>query len=253
MEIELLQFAGLVIVGAFASALNAVAGGGSFFVFPILIFMGLGPSLANVTNKVGMWCGATASIFGYKEEIRDHKRSIASLALIGVVGSIAGSLLLLITPPERFAAMVPFLMGSATLLFAYGQRIICFFSSGAQDALPTLAGWVGQFLIGLYAGFFGAGMGIMMMALYELMGIKNIHEMNGIKVSVASAMLTVSAITFILLTPIHWPHAIALIIGTMIGGYYGASLARRLPGALVRSFVILYGITVTLYFSLFQT
>lgn len=253
LTLTLLDYALLGAVGFFASILNAMAGGGSFFMFPALVFVGLPPQLANVTNKVGMWTGAIASVAGYRNEIAQFGKQIWPLVAVGAVGSVLGSLLLLITPAHHFEAMVPFLMGAATLVFAFGQRVSDRIkgttnNTSAPAKLTGALPFIGQGVIGLYAGFFGAGMGIIMMALYQLIGIKQIHLMNGLKVSVASAMLGISAITFIILTPIHWPSAIAIIAGTIAGGYLGPSIARRLPTVLIRAFIILYGVIVTSYF-----
>lgn len=258
LTLTLFDYALLIAVGFGAAVLNSMAGGGSFFMFPALVFVGLPPQLANVTNKVGMWTGAVSSAFGYREEIAQFGKQIWPIVSVGVVGSIIGSLLLLVTPAERFEAMVPFLMGAATLLFAFGNPVARWIKRrvGAAEGdaqTPHLKGalpFIGQGIIGLYAGFFGAGMGIMMMALYQLLGITHIHLMNGLKVSVASAMLSISAITFIVLTPIHWASASAVIIGAIVGGYYGPMLAKRLPMPLIRAFIIVYGVAATTYFAL---
>lgn len=251
-----LQLVLLIAAGLWGGALNAVAGGGTFFTFPVLIFCGLPPILANSTNKFGMWAGSFASVGGYWSEIKPQKHRLLLLSVIAGIGSVGGSVLLLMTSPEFFKALVPWLMLCATLLFAFGNRIVR--AIHARTAHHAAAGKVGragglggQFAIGVYGGFFGAGIGILLMALYELMGIRNIHQMNGLKVLVATVVNALSVLTFIITGMIVWPVALALGFGFFIGGYYGAVFAKRLPALWIRGFIIVYSLSVTCYFFIF--
>lgn len=253
MEFTLLQLGLFALGGLTAAAINAVAGGGTFLVFPLLIFAGLPPVAANIVNKTGIWSGALASLLGYWREVRALRSRVAWLAAVATLGSLGGSLLLLATPPALFAELVPWLLLGATLLFAFGKRLLAFVHRHTPDhpgktAGAQAAGWLGQLVIGIYGGFFGAGKGIMMVALYELMGIRSIHEINGMKAAVASAINTVSVAAFALAGVIIWPAALAMMAGAALGGFFGARLARRLPQAVVRGFIIAYGLGVSGYF-----
>lgn len=243
----------LLLVGMAAAGLNAIAGGGTFFTFPILIFCGLNPTLANTTNKFAIWVGALSSVGGYWQEVKQHRGQLRFLLAAGIIGSVAGSLALLATPVETFSAMVPWLMLMATLTFAFGRQLVARVAARLPSANGQ-TGWVmslrafGQLLIGIYGGFFGAGIGILMMALCQLIGVRSIHETNAIKVVVASGITSLSALTFVLAGVIAWQEAIPLSVGALIGGFFGASLARALPEKLIRGFIIVYGLAVSGYF-----
>ncbi|MCI5049530.1 MAG: sulfite exporter TauE/SafE family protein [Rickettsiales bacterium] len=249
---ELWEVGLLVIMGAWAATVNAAAGGGTYFTFPTLIFIGIPPILANTTNKVGLTFGAIASARGFRKEIAANRGRVIPLMIAGVIGSVCGSLLLLVTTAETFSELVPWLMLSATLVFAFGKRIIQWFKSrkpADNSASPSpLAERVGQWLIGVYGGFFGAGIGILLLALYEMMGIKNIHEMNGLKSLIASGVHLVSVATFVIAGVVVWPAAAAMAVGALIGGYYGALLTKRIPEALLRGMIIAYGLIVSGWF-----
>lgn len=253
MELSLIDYALLALTGAWAAAVNSVAGGGTFFTFPVLMFVGLPPVLANSTNKFGIWLGSFASIRGYWHEIKEYKSQLLVLTILAALGGVGGSLLLLVTPQETFSTLVPWLMLTATLLLATGRRLIDWIEQ-RMPAHPTtsllgkVASWVGQTIIAIYAGFFGAGIGILLIALYELMGIRSIHHMNGLKVVTATAAHSVSVITFIIAGAIIWPAAIALAAGALIGGYCGAILTKRLPTIWVRRFIIVYGLAVSCWY-----
>lgn len=245
---------GLLLIASIASAtINSVAGGGSFLVFPILIFVGIPPTTASITNKFSMFTGTVASLIGYWSEVKRNLPIARVFCSIALIGSLGGSILLLFTSNEAFGALVPWLLLSATLLFAFGKRITRWLTrkcNGKSSASITgkLAGWFGQLIIGIYGGFFGAGKGIMLVALYELMGIKNIHEINGIKMAVSVAINTISVITFLIAGVIFWPAAIIMMIGAVIGGYFGAHYAKKLPQQWIRHFIVFYGLAASSYF-----
>ncbi len=238
----------LALIGGWAGALNAVAGGGTFFTFPMLLFMGVPPIVANATSKVGLWIGAFGSVRAYMPEIRAAKGLLKPILVVSIVGSVIGSLLLLAISAERFSAMVPWLLLFATLSFAFGPVLKKRFHRDAAQVKASPLALGAQGVIGLYAGFFGAGIGIYMLALFEWMGLKDIHQMNGLKVAAAVGAHTVSALIFIVMGVVDWPTAIILMISAALGGYGGAYLAKQLPPLLIRGFVISYGLLVTGYF-----
>jgi uncharacterized membrane protein YfcA len=243
----------LFFAGIWVAALNAVAGGGAFFSFPILMFFGLPPIAANATGKFAIWLGASASIKGYWPEIISQKDKLLAVTLLATLGSIIGSLLLLVTPSETFRAMVPWLMLIATLVFAFGKQAVALLAgllphTHNHSLIGKVFQWIGMSSIGIYGGFFGAGMGILLVAFCQLVGIHNVHQANAIKVVVATGITTLSTFVFIIAGVIAWPQAIALGLGTLVGGYYGASFARRLPQKIIRALIIAYGLIVSVYF-----
>jgi uncharacterized membrane protein YfcA len=244
----------LLLIGGFAGALNAVVGGGTYFTYPVLILAGLPPLEANTTNKVAIWFGSLGGVGGYRREIKNNSGPLVwTSAIITGIGSIGGSLLLLVMSTATFNTVLPWLMLLATLLFAFGRHVTKWLEgslpeSGHISSAAHLASYAGLFVIGVYGGFFGAGMSLLVMALYELMSIHNVHQINGLKAVVSLAVNAVSALTFIVIGGIAWFAAIALMIGALAGGYWCAALAKRLPQQWVRCFIILYSAGMTLRF-----
>lgn len=246
MELDIAHILILLILGLWAGAVNSVAGGGSFFSFPVLLLMGMPPILANTTNKFALWFASIAGVTGFWKEIKEQKERLAFYFICGLVGSLAGSLLLLATPAETFEAMIPWLMLTATCLFAFGKRIVR--RLHGTQSIPKPASAVGQTFIGIYGGFFAAGMGMMMMALYELSGIKSVNHMNGLKTFVGLGINGISALTFLVVGVIDWPVALVLLSGALVGGYGGAILSKKVPDHLLRGVIIAYGVIMTAYF-----
>ncbi len=244
-----------------AGAQNSVAGGGSFILFPTLLTIGL-PSIANnikpsvianTTNTVALWPGSIASVAAYRDELRQTKRNILSLAIVSVVGGLIGSKLLLDTTNATFTALIPFLMLIATLLFAFGSRLSALARANTKKLnLPpwTLSALVlvMQFVTAVYGGFFGAGIGIVMLAVLTLWGMDNIHEMNGIKTVLATCINGISALYFIAQGQVAWPDVLWMIAGAVIGGYGGARLARRVNPLHIRRFITGIAVLLTIYF-----
>jgi uncharacterized membrane protein YfcA len=258
MDISLLQFLMLIAAGIGAGILNSVAGGGTYFTFPLLLLAGIPPVLANTTNKIGVWLGSFGSLGGYWREVTQlRERSLYIYVATAVTGSVAGSLLLLVIPSDMFKNMVPWLMLAATVIFTGGQKTLAWLeqilpSNKHISSAACTGGFAAHFLISIYGGFFGAGMSIMFMALYELTGLRDVHRMNGLKTLVSLVVNAASVLTFVIAGSIFWPAAIPLMIGALAGGYWGASIARRLPAHWVRWFIILYstGITIWLFLTL---
>ncbi len=246
--------AGLLFGSALlGGAMNSVAGGGSFFSFPALLFTGVPPVIANATNTIALWPGAVSSAFAYRRELRVHSERLPRLAAISMAGGLAGALLLLLTPDRVFEHMVPWLLLAATLLFAFGRRLTAFLHhmSHRSHRLRRMgpgAGILTQLAIAVYGGYFGAGIGILMLALLELMGLENIHEMNSLKSFLGSLINGVAVVTFIVAGAVLWPQALLMIVGAVIGGYGGASYARKMPKEHVRRFVLAVAVAMTLWF-----
>jgi hypothetical protein len=257
MDLSLAHILLLFVTAIWAGALNAIAGGGTFFTFPVLLLVGMPPIVANTTNKVGIAIASVSGVAGFWAEIKRIRPLLPLFISTALAGSFAGSLLLLVTPPERFEALIPWLMLAATLLFAFGARIARAIASLRKNPaaknpdeaiLHRKIGGIGQFLIGIYGGFFAAGMGILMMALYSTAGMKHIHEMNALKSVSGLAINLISAAVFLAVGIVDWSIAAILIAGALIGGYSGATLSKRLSPAIIRGFIVCYGAAMTLYF-----
>ncbi len=257
-----LEVGALFIAAILAGALNSVAGGGSFITFPMLVLTGVPEINANVTNTVALWPGSLASVGAYRNELNTHRRILVMLGTVSLIGGILGAVLLLNTPQATFKAMVPFLLLFATLLFTFGstvtKRLRVRPGSLRDDqqkadvpAWGTLAGIAAiQFGTSIYGGFFGGGIGIVMLATLSLMGMENIHEMNALKTLLAVLINGVAVVIFAFNGAVYWPQGILMVVGAIIGGYGGAYYARRLDPRVVRRFVIVVGFTMTAYFFL---
>jgi len=245
----------LLGVAILSGALNSVAGGGSFLSFPALLFVGVPPVNANATNTLALWPGTLASTAAYRGALAGHRRLMAPLIATGVVGGVLGALLLLHTPQELFLRMVPWLLLFATLLLAFSRQITNLFggrrlavSSGSGRA--TVLACLVELAIAIYVGFFGAGAGIMTLAMFAVIRVGNFHTMNGLKTLLISICNGVALVPFILARAIYWPHALLMTCGATLGGYGGAGYAQKLPPRYVRGFAIAVGVAITAYFFL---
>ena len=245
----------LCLTAAAAGAINAVAGGGTLLTFPILFssfgLTAAGAVLANGTSTAALFPGAVAAIGGYRRELRDSGRWIAILAIPSLIGAVIGSVLA-ISFPDYFRALVPWLILSAALLFTLQPHIVRWTGIGRphQPAtrLAALATIGFQFLVALYGGYFGAGIGILMLSALAMMGMSDIHRMNAVKSVLGSLINGVAAFTFIVTGHVHWPFAIAMAVSSVIGGYAAAHWARTLDRQLVRTIVIAIGFGLSGYY-----
>lgn len=282
----IVQGVALFFAAIAAGAINSVAGGGSFISFPTLLFVGVPPIQANATNSAAVWPGSIASIAPYRADLAHERRELILFSVISGIGGILGALILSKTPSPLFEKMIPLLLLVATIIFATGGKLtsglrrlrrsspkgadLADAATSAEDALPreaaqptdvksgdaanqpslgALIAVLGiQFVISLYGGFFGGGIGIMMLAGFALLGMANIHAMNALKAVLSSVINGVAVITFALLHVIFWPQAILMAVGAVIGGYGGATLAHYVPAAAIRWFVIAIGFALSIYF-----
>jgi hypothetical protein len=246
----------LFVAALVGGVLNAVAGGGSFLTFPALIISGIPPITSNATSTVALWPGSLASIGAYRQELgKANRRLLIVLTICSLVGGGAGAQLLLHTPPQTFVRLIPLLLLLATLLFAFGKPLTARWKRSHPGAgkltSRSLAGMAAaQLVIALYGGYFGGGIGILMLATLGLMGMEQIHEMNAVKTLLAAAINGVAVVTFVLAGAVTWGPALLMITGALVGGYGGAAFARRLDPRWVRMFVIAVGTLLTLYFFL---
>jgi uncharacterized protein len=241
----------LFFAGVLGGALNAVAGGGSFIAFPALLFTGVPPIPANATNTIALWTGAAASGGAYRKRLDFPRRVWMPLLAASLIGGVAGALLLLKTPAHTFMRVLPWLTLGATLLFAFAKRI----AAGRRSVLEhesTNAALAGatlfQLCVGVYGGYFGGGMGIVMLAMLAALGMTDIHAMNALKSVMGFVINGVAVGTFVLAGAIDWKHGIVMIIGGIAGGYLGAHYAMKLPQVWIRWFVVVVGAGMTAYF-----
>jgi uncharacterized protein len=244
---------GALLLGAAAlgGALNSVAGGGSFFTFPALVFTGMNAVPANATSALALWPGTLASAAAYRRELRGNRRETLWFAAASLLGGVAGAMLLVLTPERAFQSLVPFLLLLATTLFAVGPRLASSLRARAGSGDPPfpLGGAVAvQVLIATYGGYFGGGMGFMMLAAFALCGMEDIHRMNGLRSLLATLINAVALVTFVVWGLIDWVPGLVMAVGASAGGYAGAAVARQLDPKGVRLFIIVVGALLTLWF-----
>jgi uncharacterized membrane protein YfcA len=241
----------LFVAAVLGGAMNAVAGGGSFIAFPTLLFTGVPPVPANATNTVALWTGLAFSGGAFRHHLKVRRVVLIWLGMASLVGGILGALLLIKTPARTFMHIIPWLMLAATLLFMFGGKLTRpAVNSVAHDVTPrsiVLASGF-QLLVAIYGGYFGGGMGIVILAMLAAFGMADIHEMNALKIVLSTATNGVAVIVFIVSRAVYWPQAAVMIVGAALGGYFGAHYSLRLPRPWVRAFVILVGCGMTAYF-----
>ena len=234
-----------------AGAINSVAGGGTLVSFPTLIWLGLDSVTANATSTVAIWPGTVGSVLGYRREMQQVESRYWALIAPSLIGGIVGAILLRMTPSSVFDKLVPFLILFATLLFM-AQEPVQRMLKTAESHKGT-AWFVGvmlfQLLVGLYGGYFGAGIGILMLAALSVIGLTDIHKMNALKVVLGGSVNGIAALYFVWAGMVYWPYVVVMAIGAIAGGYGGAGVARKLGGRTVRKIVI--GIGFAMAVSLF--
>jgi uncharacterized protein len=241
----------LYFSAAFAgSAINAVAGGGTFLTFPLLIFNGLTSIQANVMSTIALWPGSVMSALTYRGQLAADRRTFLPFAAVSILGSALGTFILLATPETTFDGLVPWLLLFATLVFVFGNRGIALirpFAKGSAASHRTF-GLALQFAIAVYGGYFGAGIGILMLAMLQVMGMSHIHEMNAMKTILGSAINAVAFIVFAAVGPVSWAIAAIMIPGAIAGGYAGAALALKVPPQKARALAGILAVSMTAYF-----
>jgi len=237
-------------VGLIGGAINAVAAGGTLLTFPTLIWLGLNSVTANATSTVAIWPFVLGGMFGYRRELRTVERRMLYLVIPSLLGGLGGAMLLRSTPSSVFDRLVPYLILFATLLFMVHevvQRKLKFAQPSAHRSANWMAGaMLFQLLVAFYGGYFGGGMGILMLAALSVLGMTNIHQMNGMKNILAGSINAVAAIYFIAEKMVYWPDVGAMAVGAIAGGYFGAGVARRIGAKAVRRIVIVVGFGMAL-------
>ncbi|HEX8161320.1 MAG TPA: sulfite exporter TauE/SafE family protein [Pyrinomonadaceae bacterium] len=241
----------LLLAAAFAAGvINSVAGGGTLLTFPTLIALGLDPKIANATSTVALWPALAGGLFGYRREMEGTRSLLWRLGLASVAGGGVGAWLLIRTPSQTFARLVPFLILFATVLFMLQEPINRWVRVGElrPDEARRRRWWAGaiffQFCSAVYGGYFGAGNGIMMLAAMGLLGLTDIHRANGLKNFLGLALNFVAILAFAASGMVDWRVALLMASGAVGGGYFGASAARFVGRAVVRRAVVAIGFCI---------
>lgn len=240
----------LVGVAAFcAGAMNSVAGGGTFFSFPALLAAGVPPVAANASNSVALWPASLSGAWAYRTELARYKRYLIPMGIVSFIGGIGGGLLLLATKDATFSRLIPWLLLFATVLFAFSGKLSALLR-GKDAAKPgnSPTALAGQAVVSVYGGFFGAGMGILMLASLAMAGHDDVHEINAIKNLLSAVIYSVTVLTFVIAGAIDWPYTLIMLVTATLGGYWGATIARKIPALWLRRFIIVVGFTLTVFY-----
>lgn len=256
------------LAGAVAGAVNAIAGGGTLITFPTLVAIGIPPIIANATSSVALWPGTLASMWGYRRVLTGAGAWAVRLAVPSVLGGMLGAILLLRTSEDRFEAIVPLLVLGATVLFMVQGPLGKWLrerkgpvgtpgtvpdgvgSSDATTAMlspPAMSIVIFQLFVAVYGGYFGAGMGILMLAALGLVGLQNIHQMNGLKNWMATCINVAAVLIFAVSGIVNWPVALAMAVGAALGGYAGSGVAQRVPQRIVRRGIVAIGLASAIW------
>jgi uncharacterized membrane protein YfcA len=239
----------LLLAALVGGGLNAVVGGGSFIAFPALLVAGVPAVSANATTTFALWPGGVASALAYRRHLEQPRRVLMALGGASLVGGALGARLLLGTPNATFVRLVPWLLLFATVLFTFGGRLATRLGARAADGRFALgAGVAVQLVIATYGGYFGGGMGIMMLAAWSLLGMRDIHAMNGLRSVLATLLNGVAVIAFVAAGAIAWRPGLVMVAGATAAGYLGAATARRIDPRWVRVLVAALAWVLTAWF-----
>ncbi len=241
--------AGLLAAAAVGGAINAVAGGGTLVTFPTLLVFGTPSIVANATSTLALVIGTSGGIFGYRQHLRSVRPWLWRFVPISVAGGLLGSFLLTVTSNKTFSKLVPFLILFATLLFLAQGFVRRFTDPGEGPAGSTTRAIWGaiafQFAVAIYGGYFGAGIGILMLASLGFIGLRDIHEMNTLKTILGSLINLVAASWFILAGLIHWPKAGVMVAGAVLGYFLGSHFSQRIAQRRVRQIITFIGLALS--------
>lgn len=240
-----------------AAVMNAIAGGGTMLTFPALLAAGLPPVLANTTSTVALCVGMPGGVWAFRRHLVGLGGWIGPLGIVSVLGGMAGGMLLLAMPSAVFVAVVPWLLLLATALFVLHEPLVSWLRrrqggaagvgvAGAEVPAPSAWGVGVQVLVGIYGGYFGAGIGIMMLASLSLLGLRDINRLNALKALLAFLVNMASVVYFLIHGHVDWSLAVWLMAGSVPGSIVGAKLAQRIPARWVRLIAATIGITIAI-------
>jgi len=255
LRLHLSQAIFLFFAAVIGGTLNAVAGGGTFISFPALLVTGVPAVEANATNTVALWPGLAASTSAYLKRLNVPRRLLVPLLLTSVVGGLVGALLLLKTPQHTFLHLVPWLLLGGTLLFAFGNTIRTLAGKTAVVDDLRKTSWqaiaatsMAELLVATYGGYFGAGIGFVILGMLAALGMRDIHAMGAIRTLLAVVINAAAVLTFILAGAVSWPRCVVMIAGALVGGWFGAHYAQKADPRKVRLVVIAVGVAMSAYY-----
>ncbi|TAL78467.1 MAG: sulfite exporter TauE/SafE family protein [Burkholderiaceae bacterium] len=237
----------LVAAGFLAGGLNAIAGGGSFLTFPALVYAGVPIVSANATSAVAVFPGYLGAVAGFRPEIASVERvMLVKLIVVSLAGGLAGSLLLLVTSNHTFKILVPWLLLFSTLLFATGDYMVAWSKSRNLQLDKFLM--PGVFVVSVYGGYFNGGLGIMLMALFAVVGMRGMNLMNGLKNGVSVILSAISVATFAWAGIVQWRAAVIMMVAATVGGYLGAFAAKALSRRAIKALIVIVGLVMSAVF-----
>ncbi len=250
--VHTLQLLWLPVASFLAGALNTVAGGGSFLSLPALLNAmkgsGVGSVSAQATNNVALWPGQLTSVFAYRDDLKRHTRRLLPLSIASFAGGLAGAWLLLITPNSRFLYLLPWLLLFAAVMFVFCEPLGRWLQTRREAHRSDFWLIVGMVVVSCYVGYFGAGGGFLVMALFGLCGVTNIHEVNALKVVTAAVSIGIAVFWFIYNGRVVWAYCWQMAILAAIGGYVAARYSKRINQKVMRRFVASIGFLTAAYF-----
>lgn len=234
----------VLVAGLWAGAINAVVGSGTLITFPVLLGVGLPPVTANVSNTVGLFPGSFVGAYGYRRELAGQGRRSVVLGSASVLGAIVGAVLLLELPAGAFKAIVPVLIVLALLLVVFGKQVTAWLAVRGRHATEhtTVALWVTTMGTGVYGGYFGAAQGVLLMAFLGLFLAEPLQRQNALKNVLAGMVNLVAAVVFVATTHVDWAAAGLVAAGSIVGGYLGAHIGRRLSPTVLRATIVVVGL-----------
>ncbi|KAA6460309.1 sulfite exporter TauE/SafE family protein [Acidobacteria bacterium AB60] len=243
----------LVIAAFLAGVLNAVAGGGSFLLFPALLGTGMLPVQANATNTVALWPGQLTSVYAYRRDMRKNSRLVLPMCIAGLLGGTAGAVVLLHTPQSTFLHLVPWLLLLAATLFALSRPVLRWIEHRKLTHKPPQAPrrsliFLLTVFICFYIGYFGAGAGFLIITLLSLFGFEDLNEINALKVAATTMANGIAFLIFVVGGEVEWRYCLLAMVACAIGGYASARLARNVPQPVLRGIVIAIGFGMAAWF-----
>lgn len=244
----------LLSVAAFlAGALNSVAGGGSFLTLPALVFTGMPAVAANATGTVALLPGYASGTWGFREDLAPPPGlSMRAIVLISLIGGSVGAALLLFTSDTAFRKVVPWLLLAATAMFAFAPQLRKWAGASTHGPASPWKSGLGMFLVAGYGGYFNGGLGILLLALFGLLGQTQLNAMNGMKNLVSALLTAIAVVIYAAGGLVHWPEALLMMVAATLGGYVGARVARRIPAPWLRGGIVAIGLATTVVFFMKQ-
>lgn len=238
----MLELLAVAAAGAAAGAANSVAGGGALITFPTMVALGLPPLAANVTNTVGIVPASVGGALGYSDLLREQGARFARLLAPLLLGAVAGSVALLLTPSDAFEAIVPILIAASCLLLLFQPRLVPHISHAGNERSPYLI--AGIAFCGAYQAYFGSAVSILVFALLALFVADTLQHLNALKIAFAGCANLLAAVVFAFLAPVEWRYAVTIMVSSFVGGRVGAHYARRIPSDPLRISIAAIGLAV---------